>query len=301
MNFVFRKNRNVISAWSSGTGAAGVTGAASYALFKYMNILPETTLLMMLVVPVLQIITFFVVLQEPHGLWATLASPSPSTSLIDHNMVQSEAVGGHAPLTFSQKVDYIPKMLKYVLPLFSVYLCEYFINQGLVSFERKNPFPFVLNTIIDSIIAASLQLDLIYYPDIVKWLDRPSQYCWMQVSYQVGVFVSRSSLSLFSIDYLWLMSILQLLNVSFFVFQAIFMAVPNIWIIFVIVFWEGLLGGCCYVNTFNRISKEVPMQYKLFGLGLTTIGQSCGIVFAGIMAIPIHNVICNMPIPKILG
>lgn len=149
--------------------------------------------------------------------------------------------------------------------------------------------------------SSSFQLDLIYFPDIKTWLDRPSQYCWLQVTYQIGVFVSRSSLSLFSTDQMWLMSILQFFNVLFFTFQAVFMKIPNIWIIFGIVFWEGLLGGCCYVNTFNRISKELPMQYKCFGLGLTTIGQSCGVVLAGLLAIPIHNVICNMPDPKILG
>lgn len=126
-------NRNVISAWSSGTGAAGVAGALTYALLKYMKVSPEKTLLMMLFVPLIQFLTFFIVLREPHGLWTTLPSPSSSTSLIGHNAVDSEAIGAHAPLTFAQKIDYLPNLLKYVLPLFSVYLCEYFINQGLVS------------------------------------------------------------------------------------------------------------------------------------------------------------------------
>lgn len=95
-----------------------------------------------------------------------------------------------------------------------------------------------------------LQLDLIYFDNIQKWLDRSDQYCWLQVTYQIGVFISRSSLSLFSTDQIWLMSILQFFNVLFFTYQAIFMVIPNIWIIIGIVFWEGLLGGCCYVNTF---------------------------------------------------
>lgn len=142
----FTQNRNVVSAWSSGTGGAGVTGALTYALFKYMNILPETTLLLMIFVPVIQCVTFFIVLQEPHGLWTTLISPSSSTSLInDHNVIQPApvpiAADGYAPLTLSQKIDYLPNMLKYVLPLLAVYLCEYLINQGLVSrisWRKKN-------------------------------------------------------------------------------------------------------------------------------------------------------------------
>lgn len=39
---------------------------------------------------------------------------------------------------------------------------------------------------------------------------------------------------------------------------------PNIWIVFAFVLWEGLLGGGAYVNTFYRMSTEV-MQYYLTG------------------------------------
>lgn len=132
------KYRNVISAWSSGTGAAGVTGALTYALLKYLKVSPKETLLMMMIVPLIQFSTFFIVLREPHGLWTTLTSPSSSTSLIDHaNTIQPEATDGHAPLTFKQKIDFLPNLMKYVLPLLSVYLSEYFINQGLVS--KKYP------------------------------------------------------------------------------------------------------------------------------------------------------------------
>lgn len=91
------------------------------------------------------------------------------------------------------------------------------------------------------------------------------------------------------------------MNVIYFTFQAIFMTVPTIWIVFILVFWEGLLGGCCYANTFNRIAQELPIQYKSFGMGLTVIGQSCGVVLAGLLAIPIHNIICKLPAPVVLG
>lgn len=147
-------------------------------------------------------------------------------------------------------------------------------------------------------IFSPFQLDLIFFPKI--WLDQSAQYRWLQVTYQIGVFVSRSSLSFFSTDQIWIMSILQFVNVVYFTFQAIYMSVPTIWIIFIIVFWEGLLGGLCYVNTFNRIAKELPVRYKSFGMGLTTIGQSCGVVLAGLLAIPLHNVICKLPAPVLL-
>lgn len=295
----------MISAWSSGTGAAGVTGALTYAALTSLNFTTKSTMLLMLIVPMIQLITFCIMLEEPNGLWETLTNASSTTSLIDHSIIQNES-NDHS-LTFVQKINYFPNMLKYVLPLFSVYLCEYMINQGMVSSMIQiialkwstNSFGNKSSHINLNFGIVYFQLDLIFFKK--SWLDQPAQYRWLQVTYQIGVFVSRSSLSCFSTDQIWIMSILQFINVVYFTFQAIFMMVPTISVIFIIVFWEGLLGGCCYVNTFNRISKEVPVQYKLFGLGVTTIGQSLGIVLAGLLAIPVHDWICKLPAPNVLG
>ena len=45
--------RNVISTWSSGTGAAGILGASSYAGLTALGLSAVNSLLLMLVVPVL--------------------------------------------------------------------------------------------------------------------------------------------------------------------------------------------------------------------------------------------------------
>ena len=50
---------------------------------------------------------------------------------------------------------------------------------------------------------------------------------------------------------------LQFLNVIFFAFEAVYLFVPSIWIIFAVVLWEGLLGGAAYVNTYYKTSIEV--------------------------------------------
>ena len=34
----------------------------------------------------------------------------------------------------------------------------------------------------------------------------------------------------------------------------------GLWIVLTIVFYEGLLGGAAYVNTFYKITKEVPFM-----------------------------------------
>lgn len=132
LNLLVSYDRNVLSGWSSGTGAAGLTGALTYAALTSLDFAPETTMLLMLIVPMIQLITFCVMLEEPNGLWMNFTYASSTTSLIDQNIVQSDS-NAQQSLTFAEKVDYFPKMLKYVLPLFTVYLSEYLINQGLVS------------------------------------------------------------------------------------------------------------------------------------------------------------------------
>lgn len=250
----------MISTWSSGTGAAGVGGSLTYAGLIWLNFTPKQTLLMMLVVPLLQAVTFFIILKEPNPNNIQNSPSSSTESLFDHT-------DSETPLDLKQKIQYSPKLLKYVIPLFAVYISEYFINQGLY--------------------------ELIFFPDI--WLDHSSQYRWLQVDYQIGVFISRSSVNFFETKQIWFMSILQFFNVIYFTYEAVYLSAPTIWFIFGLVFWEGLLGGCCYVNTFKRITKELPTRYKSFGMAFAGIGESLGVVGAGFLAIPIHNVICKMP------
>lgn len=86
----------------------------------------------MLIVPLMQLITFCFLLHEPNGAWTTLSNASSTTSIVDHTHSEQDTLIIQ-PLTVTEKLQYFPQMLKFVLPLFAVYLCEYLINQGLVS------------------------------------------------------------------------------------------------------------------------------------------------------------------------
>lgn len=50
---MLKSSRNVVSTWSSGTGAAGLFGALSYAGLTSAGLTPRTTVLLMLVIPVI--------------------------------------------------------------------------------------------------------------------------------------------------------------------------------------------------------------------------------------------------------
>ncbi|XP_020711356.2 battenin [Athalia rosae] len=258
-------SKNVISTWSSGTGGAGVIGAVSYAgLAMYLT--TEQTLLAMLIVPAIEALTFWLILVHPRETALSGFSKQLGTG-------SQRPIIGSAQKTISEKISMLPTLAKYMLPIGLVYLFEYFINQGL--------------------------FELIDFKGI--WLTHSEQYRWLQVDYQIGVFISRSSVNLVTIRRVWIMTVLQFLNIILLTFETVYYYIPNIWIVFAIVLWEGFLGGGAYVNTFYRMSKEIPEEDREFSLGITTMADSLGIALAGFLAMPVHNAICKLPEPIRLG
>ena len=157
-----------------------------------------------------------------------------------------------------------------MIPLGLVYFFEYLINQGLY--------------------------ELLYFPGIS--LSHGQQYRWYQLTYQIGVLISRSSLEIIVIRRIYMLSIFQGVNLVLFTLQAIFWFLPTysgIYLIFLTILWEGLLGGAAYVNTFNRISEESSDREREFSLGISSLADSSAIAIAGLVALPLHNWICKMP------
>ncbi|XP_050450880.1 battenin [Cataglyphis hispanica] len=256
-------SNQVISTWSSGTGGAGVIGALSYAaLTTVLSI--ENTLLIMLIVPLLQAVAFWCVLKHPVHTRISIAKDGVESR---------EQIIKVPKKTIRDKINLMPGLLKYMVPLGLVYLFEYFINQGLY--------------------------ELVEFDDI--WLKPHEQYRWLQADYQIGVFISRSSVNLVTIDRIWIMSVLQFINVLILLFETLFYYIPNIWIVFALVLWEGLLGGGAYVNTFYRMSTEIPKADREVSMGIATMSDSIGIALAGWLSMPVHNAICKLPQPKRLG
>ena len=78
----------------------------------------------MLVVPLVQALTF----------WLLLTHPKPNLKFVGDNDIGSkQQIVEESPMTLRQKIRLVPGLLKYMIPLSLVYLFEYFINQGLVS------------------------------------------------------------------------------------------------------------------------------------------------------------------------
>ncbi|XP_078064474.1 battenin [Mustelus asterias] len=220
----------------------------------------------MVTIPVLLCVSYFRLLQTPPGLsnWQIQTPPRPPECQPIIRQRHSEV--GTSELSLWKRFRIIRGLLKYMIPLGLIYFAEYFINQGL--------------------------FELLYFRNSI--LDHSGQYRWYQTLYQIGVFVSRSSGNCVRLQRIWILAVLQVLNLVLLVCDVWYAFIPNIWIIFAIILYEGLLGGAGYVHTFRNITLESPEEEREFAMGAASVADTLGIAISGAGALPFHNQMCRL-------
>jgi battenin len=276
-----------LAAWGSGTGGAGLIGAGAYALATTtVGMSVRTTLLASACLPVVMLVSFFLILPlEPLQSRASRSHVDGARSEDDENIEDEQREGllatpdGPKPASARQsqpawslfrrnlaraKGLFFP----YMLPLLMVYIAEYTINQG------------VSPTLLFPLKQSPFKHFRAFYPTY-------------NAIYQAGVFISRSSTPFLRIHNLYLPSFLQVANLIVLTLHALFNFIPHVYIIFAIIFWEGLLGGLVYVNTFAEISDTIPREDREFSLSATTVSDSGGICIAGFIGMAFEVWLCN--------
>ena len=257
----------VISYWSSGTGMAGLGGSLVYAGLTQLGLSSKETLLLLLAVGVIWAIAFWLILilPEQSKICCCRTDQEENRSLLSGESEKSSRQDRVSYLSMSSKLQMMKPLLKFMVPLFLVYLAEYTINQGLY--------------------------ELLYYD---SWLDQEQQYRWYQVDYQLAVFISRSSIKLVPLKNILVPTVLQWGILTLLLVEACAPFLKYIWVMLGIVFLEGLCGGAVYVNTFTIISEMSTRENREFRMGAASMADTLGITVAGIIAIPIHNAVCGL-------
>ncbi|KAF2116570.1 batten's disease protein Cln3 [Lophiotrema nucula] len=293
-----------LAAWGSGTGGAGLIGAGAYAVATTaLGITPRTSLFAFSFLPIIMLISFFLILplgplrnsakhsgyeaiedqeesleisspedesprdprSEQEGL---LASSLHSTSGRSFASTSSKHVND-AWRSFKANLRRSRGLfLPYMLPLLLVYIAEYTINQG---------------------VAPTLLFPLKSSP----FQEYRSFYSTYNAIYQVGVFISRSSTPFIRIHHLYVPSFLQIFNLVILTLHAMFNFIPHFYVVCIIIFWEGLLGGLVYVSTFAEITDNVPKEDREFSLGATSVSDSGGICAAGFIGMAFEVWLCK--------
>jgi battenin len=296
-----RREPACLTCFSSGTGLAGVFGFFYVFLFHDLfRMSLRITLLLALSFPGMYIgvyrrylwsgqigiVNFMVPLessldhyQKPIAVPVNEEEISEDTYLERHDsfdddeevtleMNRRQRIGD---MTTYQRLRLTCSLYPYMIPLFFVYAAEYALQSGtwtaigfpITSESARNNFYFAAN--------------------------------W---SYQVGVFLSRSSGTLFTapVWLIWLMPALQCLNVAFFCWIAAAahhhhddVWYNSGWLLLMGCCYVGLLGGAVYVHGYARICREVPKEYAEFALSATSVAADIGVVVADAVGIYLQS------------
>ncbi len=283
-----------LAAWGSGTGGAGLVGAGLYVLLTdWIGFTVKSSLLASAFLPVIMLVSFFMILPraplreaaaeeyEPlaeRDLQEEDVEDIPTDAAASSLLAPGPAVTSTAYSTApreDKKESLVAKLRRarslffpYMLPLLLVYIAEYTINQG------------VSPTLLFPLESSPFSEFRAFYP-------------FYGFLYQLGVFISRSSTPFVRIHNLYLPSFLQIANLALLTAHAMLNFIPSVYIVFLVVFWEGLLGGVVYVNTFAEIMENVPAEDREFSLGATTVSDSGGICIAGLVGMTMEVWLCD--------
>ncbi|KAK4048076.1 battenin CLN3 protein [Microbotryomycetes sp. JL221] len=324
--------------FASGTGAAGLVGAGLWWILRGLGV--RTGLLICSFLPLCMSVTYFFLLPSVQKMSETSLTAydflpdddsdddafsvngsidediSSGASREEGIARRAIAKGGLIKANHLSTADKLrlarPLVVRYMLPLFFVYLAEYTINSGVA--------PTLIYEVPDSKSAPLLSF-------VIKSLR--DYYPLWQLVYQTFVFVSRSSLSILQlppipIQFLPLPTVFQLCLLAITSFQASTLFISNAfgeagatWLTFLLVACEGLAGGSAYVNCFywlgldevtansagdpessasvNLSRRAMEREFKIASVGFA---DTLGILCASLVASALEPALCKAQVAR---
>lgn len=288
----FYDEKCAIGGFSSGSGGAGLLGSFLFLLLTNIVGIPTWGALLSFAIAPLGILFAFFYLIAHHSretAYQILADlnvndDEMSVSIVtepgvnDINMKLSERASSMLSYIRMTLKEIYPLFWPFMLPLCTVYVGEYTINQGI---SPTLLFP----------------LD-----EIPSWLIKKYRdiYVLYGFLYQLGVFISRSSVSFgFRVRQLYVLSLLQMINVGITLMQSLYdFPFSSVWLLLFLIFYEGLLGGLLYVNTFMSVSEQVEKDRREFAMGSVGISDSFGIMVAGFISLWLETSLCDSQVNR---
>lgn len=273
-----------MAGFSSGTGAAGLAGSFFFLVMtSWLGITTSTSLIVFSFIPFSFAVIYGMILPSVNGIlsYESLEQGIIGDEPLDQDGAASSQVESGVSTSSSSKnikintlnfyatIDRIKPLFRpFMAPLMLVYIAEYVINQGIS--------PTLLFSLED--------MPFSRYRDA---------YVTYGALYQLGVFISRSSSPFFRVRKLYLPAILQWGNLVLCIFQSLYVVLPNIYLVMCVIFYEGLLGGLGYVNTFLLVSETVALSDREFAMGSVGISDSTGIAIAALISMWLEKTLCR--------
>lgn len=243
------------SGYASGTGGAGVFGSTYYLILKVSQFDVIRIFFFLFPAYILYFFCFTYVLKLK-----TQIEKVSNIGMLEEETIQNKEAQINVELSLAILPTIISKILYYSTFFGSVYFLEYCI------------FNFLAETA-----AHKLKGDSFFVVHA---------YNIIQCFYQIGVFISRSSLQLFKFKKL---EILFLIQFSFFCLWIGFATVIDIGeiIMFTAVLNVGLIAGLTYVNTIYMILSDpkISKSEKEVALNLNSMTSDFGILMSSLVGV----------------
>ena len=114
-------------------------------------------------------------------------------------------------------------------------------------------FEYVITTGLPVAIAGQL---IKLHPENREGFVLTNAFIIFNFCYQIGVFISRSSLSIMKIERVWIVTTLQFFNFIFWMSNSFHMYVTNIYVYFGHMVFVGLMGGASFVNVIYQLKNS---------------------------------------------
>ena len=165
----------------------------------------------------------------------------------------------------------MPKTFYYIFNLFLVFLLEYII---ITSFAN----------VMDYKVKQANPKD----KDVFAIKD---YFVVVNICYQVGAFISRSSLEYVKIPRVWLFTFVQAINFVVIFLNADYYFAPSLFFMCPMFLWVGLMGGASYVNVVNCLLQldRLEQSERESAISLSLIFNDIGVLLAAVCSVMFDN------------
>ena len=113
----------------------------------------------------------------------------------------------------------------------------------------------------------------------------------MYFCYQIGVFISRTSLVVVKFPRIEILTIFQIINFVFIFVECFYTYVENYYILFSWLIFVGLMGGGSYVNCFYFLleDKKIEPVYRELSVNIATVFNDVGILCSSLTILLFKN------------
>jgi len=253
---------DILLGWSSGTGFAGVFGAGVNLLLRYFHF--DDFFIFLVMTP-----TFFIYWFGFNWMKNRRVKRAEAESYMQLENVAEVTEAGEAKmnltLSWNNFLLIFPKIWWFSFNIGAVYFLEYICTTG---FADK----------ATTVVATE-----------APFIDANS-FIVIQLCYQIGVVISRSSLGLIKIKKIWIMTLLQFFNCIGWGILAYCQCV-NLWVLFVFMIWVGLMGGASYCNVLFQVlaSEKISKNEKEIGINFISILNDAGVISSSLIVILLDN------------